>query len=489
MAPEAQTPAPARPSRRRRWALRIALALFAIPVLAHHGIDCATRIDPPALAHTPETPVVTPDKLGLRVLGPAYARKRGEILEVRLAGNPEEIGYQHSRLLYPEMVANEGVLYEQFNRFVPVAPLRWLIMDISRLQFRRVDQGMAEERRREIAAEARGFSPDPYDDVLPTYHRFVFLHSLYDIALSFEHSPLIGCTSFGLGDGAFADGHTVLARNFDFEAGSIFDTGKAIFLVREEGRIPYASVAWPGLAGALSGMNAEGVALVVHGARAKEPKSSGEPVVHTMREVLGQARTTAEAIELLRPRDPMVSHMVMVVDAHGDMAVVERAPGAPIHVRQGRGKMPLTNHLEGPLAQDPRNLRVEKVTSTHARRSRLDELLANLPPGASVERVVDILRDRKGVGGVTLPLGHRSTIDAVIATHGVVMDTTARQMWVSEGPHLLGRFLRFDLGQLLDPAYQPSMSEGIFALPADPLLGSTEYDAWLKAGSPHQGEQ
>jgi hypothetical protein len=487
-APEGQSPAP-RSSRRRRWALRIALALVAFPVLAHHGIDCATRIAPPPIAQTPGEPTTSPDDPGLRVLGPAYARKRGGILEVRLAGNPEQIGHQHSRLLYPEMVANEGVLYEQFNRFVPVPPLRWLIMDLSRLQFRRVDQGMADERRREIAAEARGFSPDPYDHVLPTYHRFVFLHSLYDIALSFEHSPLIGCTSFTLGDGAFQDGHTVLARNFDFEAGSIFDTGKAVFLVREDGRIPYASVAWPGLAGALSGMNAEGVALVVHGARAREPKPAGEPVVHTMREVLGRARTTAEAIELLRPRDPMVSHMVMLADAHGDAAVVERAPGAPIHVRQGRGKMPLTNHLEGPLAADPANLRVEKVTSTHARRKRLDELLENLPPGASVERVVGVLRDRKGLGGATRPLGDRSTIDALIATHGVVMDTTARVMWVSEGPHLLGRFLRFDIGRLLAPTYVPSNDEQIFAVPDDPLLRSTEYDAWVKAGSPHEGEQ
>jgi hypothetical protein len=351
-----------------------------------------------------------------------------------------------------------------------------------------VDQGIPEDRRREIAAEAQGFSPDPYEDFLPTYHRFVFLQSLYDIALSFEHSPLIGCTSFALTGGASQDGHTVLARNFDFEAGSIFDTGKAVFLVREDGRIPYASVAWPGLVGALSGMNAEGLALVVHGARAREPKPVGEPVVHTMRDVLGRARTTAEAIELLGTREAMVSHMVMLADATGDVAIVERAPGAPIHVRRGQGRVPLTNHLEGPLAADPANKRVEEKTSTRARRQRLDELLANLPAGASVERVVGVLRDRKGASGVELPLGDRRAIDALIATHGVVMDTTARALWVSEGPHLLGRFLRFEIGRLLDPGYKPSMAEQIIAVPEDPLLRSTAYDTWLKAGSPHQGE-
>src|SRR5699024_4432068 len=139
-----------------------------------------------------------------------------------------------------------------FEKYVPIAPARWLIMDLSRFQFRHVDEGMPDARRREIAAQADAFSPDPFTGLLPTYHRFVFLQSLYDIALSFEHSPLIGCTSFALTDGAAADGHVILARNFDFEAGPIFDEGKALFLIREAGKIPYASVSWPGLVGVVS---------------------------------------------------------------------------------------------------------------------------------------------------------------------------------------------------------------------------------------------
>jgi hypothetical protein len=236
-------------------------------------------------------------------------------------------------------------------------------------------------------------------------------------------------------------------------------------------------------------MNAAGLGLVVHGARARQPREEGEPVAHTMRELLGRAKSTGEAIELLRAKQPMVSHMVMLVDATGDVAVVERAPGAEIHVRRGRGKVPLTNHLEGPLGDDPANQRVETVTSTRPRRMRLDELLENLSPGASVEGVVGVLRDKKGVGGVEMPLGHRRTIDAMIATHAVVMDVTARVLWVSEGPHLLGRFLRFDVGKLLDPSFEPSAEEPLVALPEDPVYRSPSYEAWEKAGSPHGGEQ
>ena len=476
------------PKARRR--LLIAAAAAALPVLAHFGVACGTRIHPPAIAAQegePRTSGADPD---VRVLGPAYARHRGKMLEVRLAGTPEAIGHQHARLLYPEMVKDEGDLYGQFRHYVPIAPVRWLIMDISRLRFRQVDEGMPEDRRREIAAQAQGFQPDPFDDVLPTYHRFVFLQSLYDISLSFEHSPLLGCTSFTLTGGASAGGHDILARNFDFEAGPVFDEGKAVFLVREEGRIPYASVAWPGLVGVVTGMNAEGLARVVHGGRAREAQTVGEPVVQTMRELLGRARTTAEALGLLEGKRPMVSHLVMLLDATGDTAIAERAPGEPLFVRRapGKEKVPLTNHFEGPLAQDPANQAVEVVTSTRPRRLRLDELLENLPKGASVQEVVGVLRDKKGYGGVTLPLGNRKALDALIATHGVVMDATARELWVSEGPHLAGRFLRFDLGRLLAAGYEPSAGEEIVTLPEDEIARDGQYDAWVRRGSPHGGE-
>jgi hypothetical protein len=466
-----------------------ALALILLgPLAAHAVVGAATGIEAPPIAAVAGEPTVSPADPDRRVLGPAYARHRGKILEVRLAGTPEEVGHQHARLLYPEMRENEGTLYQQFAHFVPVLPARMLIMDLSRVQFRHVDRGMSAERRREIAAEAAGFSPDPFTGVLPSYHRFVFLHSLYDIALSFEHSPLLGCTSFALGDGAAEGGHVLLARNFDFEAGPVFDEKKAVFLMREEGRIPYASVAWPGLVGAVTGMNAAGVALVVHGGRARQPRAEGEPVVHTMRDVLGRAHSTTEALALLAQRDPMVSHMVMLADASGDVAIAERAPGEPMTVRRGRGKVPLTNHFEGPLAADPKNRAVEAATSTHARRDRLDELLANLPAGASVEQVVGILRDHRGQGGAALPLGDRRSLDALIATHSVVMDVTARALWVSEGPHLTGRYLRFDLGQLLDPGYTPPADDPLVTLAPDEILPSGAYEAWRKAGSPHSNE-
>jgi hypothetical protein len=153
--------------------------------------------------------------------------------------------------------------------------------------------------------------------------------------------------------------------------------------------------------------------------------------------------------------------------------------------------VPLTNSFEGPFATDPANVRVETVTSTRPRRIRLDELLANLPKGASVQEIVSVLRDKKAIGGGDAPLGDRKTLDALIATHSVVMDTTSKSLWVSEGPHLAGRYIRFDLAELLDPAFNPELEDtlNIDTLPEDDIMKNGRYNSWVRNGSSHKGEQ
>lgn len=475
-------------SRARTWAIRLAVALAVVP-LVHGVIVVGTRITPPDVTIDPDQPI---ESAGMKRIGSSYTRVRAGVREVYLEGSPERIGMAHGRLLYDRMLANEKDLWGTFAKFVPVSFARTLLMDVSRVRYRDVDHGFPEARRREVAAEARAFDPDPFAGHLPTYHRMVFLHSLYDISLSFEHSPLIGCSAFGLGPGATADGHTLLGRAFDLEAGDVFDRDKAVFFVRGEGTIPFASVAWPGLVGVLSGMNLEGVTVIVNGARAREPVTDGEPVVFSLREVLERAHDTREAVEILKSQHVMVSHLVLVADARGAFAVVERAPGAEAFVRDSwkdPDRVALTNDFEGPLKDDPRNLAVREHTTTLPRRARLDELLTAVGPReATVPRAVAMLRDHTCAGGASCELGDRRTIDALIATHGIVADTTDRVLWVSVGPHLSGGFVRFDLRAIFAPGHDPSRDPEPATLPADPILSDGRYEVGrVHAGGPRIG--
>jgi isopenicillin-N N-acyltransferase like protein len=463
--------------------LGVVVACLALGLLAFHvAVGRAARLVPPSV--TLPSAQVTTSPAGVRHFGSAYARKVGSILQVGLQGDPVSIGYSHARLLYPEMVENEGILLGRFKAQVPAAAARSLLLDLAQLRYRHVDQQMSAERLREISAGSAGFQPDPYAELFPTFQRFVYLNALYDISLSFEGSPLIGCTTFTFDHEATPDGSGVLARAFDFEVDDIFDRRKAVFLVRETGKIPFASVAWPGLVGVVSGMNLEGVAIVVHGGRAREPQATGEPVVHALRRVLSEAHTTADAARLLGERTPMVSHIVIVTDAQGQSVTIERAPGVKDTVRVLPSRAATTNHFESALKDDPKNLRVRAKTSTLPRRARADRLLAELPQNAPISALAaaTLLRDHSAENGSALPLGDRRAINALIATHGVIMQTGPRVLWVSESPHLLGHFRAFDLRRLLAPDYDPEhdLAQGE-TLPEDPLLTNGEYAAW-KAG-------
>lgn len=468
--------------------LRILAAPFVLLggiLLAFHVIvGRAARLTPPNVT-LPEAQVATSSS-GVRHFRHAYARRVGSILQVGLGGTPVEIGYSHAQLLYPEMVENEGVLLGRFKDQVPMRAARSLLMDLAQLRYRDVDREMSPQRLQEIAAGSRGFQPDPYQELFPTFQRFVYLNALYDISLSFEGSPLIGCTTFTFDHAATADGSGMLARAFDFEVDEIFDRRKAVFFVKEAGKVPFASVAWPGLVGVVSGMNLEGVALVVHGGRAREPRAVGEPVVHALRRVLSEAHSTEEAAQLLAQRSPMVSHIVILTDAQGHSATIERAPGEKDTVRMLPPRAATTNHFESALRDDPKNQRVREHTSTLPRRARGDRLLSDLPQNQAMTPLLaaGLLRDRNAADGSALPLGDRRAINALIATHGVIMETGTRTLWVSEAPHLLGKFRGFDLRRLLADGYDPDRDEGAPPpLPEDELLTSGKYQAF-KAGTP-----
>jgi isopenicillin-N N-acyltransferase-like protein len=456
--------------RRRRtlsWIAALVTLAGALPAL-HASIDLATRLRPP--------PVALPAPATIR----SWAQERAGVNEVYLQGSPEAIGAAHARWLGEHMRAGEAELWREYRRLVPWWIARIGIEDYSRLRFRNVEHGVPGARKREIAAEALAFQPDPFSDHMPTYQRLMFLYALYDIALPLETSPLIGCTSFALDPEETADGHSLVARAFDFEAGDSFDRDKAVFLVREDGAIPFASVAWPGFVGVVTGMNAEGVVVTVHGGRARDSVADGTPVAFSLREVLQRAHDTSEAVEILRAQRVMVSHIVFVADGAGHFAVVERAPREPAYVRdtKTRGTLAVTNHFEGPLASDPRNLRVRAVTTTLARRARVDQLLAEVAPHTATPRtVLAILRDHACVGDDACTLGDRRSIDALIATHGIVADATDRVLWVSSGPHLMGRFVKLDLRVLLAPDLDPSAIPEPETMPEDPVLRDPRWTA------------
>jgi len=80
--------------------------------------------------------------------------------------------------------------------------------------------------------------------------------------------------------------------------------------------------------------------------------------------------------------------------------------------------------------------------------------------------MLGFLRDKKDGEGKPLPLGNRRSIDALIATHAVIYDAGAQQLFVSQGPGVSGGFIGFDLARSFSER-TPIVTR---RLPPDPLV-------------------
>jgi hypothetical protein len=367
--------------------------------------------------------------------------------------------------------AFDRAMVDLMRRQVPSDLGRWLIGNLIRWRYRNLVDWVPADRLVELGALSRALADaDEYPE--RPFQRVVYYHALYDITQRLERSPLLACTAFAAWGEHTVDGHLIVGRNFDFEAGSIFDEEKAVIVFRSPGRIPFASVAWPGMIGAVTGVNAKGLFVSLNAARTDDEPGDGVPVVFVVREVLERAGTIEQAVALLGRRRVMGAQGLLLADGRGRRAVVvELAPGG-LAVRRARTTaIGVTNHfLDRRYADDRANERTRHQTTSEVRLRRLRHLLEQKRGAIDPVAAARILRDRRAPDGSRLPLGHRRAIDAISATHSVVVDLDEMVLWVSRGPHLLGRYVAFDLAALFGEG-QPRQ---IGALSEDPVRQSAE---------------
>lgn len=475
-----------RASPSRRWARRMAVgvgALLFCLVVGYFIFLRMTRIAPPridpAVRAAAEKPVVARGERAY--VGDSWLTRERGIWELHLAGEPYAMGWAQGRLGNRLFLKTEDWMFGQMAEYVPSKVALWLIRAGVRLRYRHVGDLLPTDAAEEIAGLARGVD-DLHADFLPIYHRLVFYHALHDITQGLEHSPLLGCSAFAAGGPASVNGHLFIGRNFDFDEGpEIFDQQKAVLFYKPKGKIPFASVAWLGMTGVITGINAEGIYVSINAARSDDKGGEGVPVEILVRQILEQAHSLDDVVAMVKKTPVMVPDFYLVADGKtGESAVIERTPRR-IEVRRATradGTIVLTNHALSPVfAADAENDRLKRYLTSGARYRRLDELVKHWRGQIDAKKVVEILRDKKGPGGVELGLGNRNALDAMIATHSVVIDATALTMWVSAGPHLLGRYIGYDLHKELLGEERANPPD----LPPDPIADTDEYRDYVQA--------
>jgi hypothetical protein len=482
-APEPAAPRRSLPVRLARGLVGVGLTLALILVIVFAIIDRVARIEPPPVPAAARAAAVA---LPMSARGDRafvgddnwMGRRRG-VWELHLAGDPYTMGYAHGRLGARLLLEQEEYMFGEFHKYVPSRIAQALIRAGVMLRYRNLGRLMPMERQLELAGLADG-SIDRHGDFLPTYHRMVFYHALHDITQTIEHSPLLGCSAFAAGGKATRDGHLYIGRNFDFEGPEIFDREKVVLFYRPRGKIPFASVAWTGMTGAVTGVNAEKIYVSVNAARTDDPGQIGVPVEILIRQILENARSIDDVIELVRT-PVLVPDLYLVGDGKtGEAVVIERSP-TRLEVRRldrSQGWLALSNHARAQaFASDRRNDRLKRYLTSEARLERMEELLGQRAGSLDPAGVLAILRDKNGVGGAPLGLGNRNALDAIIATHSVVLDATDLVLWVGVGPHASGRYVAFDLAHELGGVERAAPAD----LPADPIVDTPEFAGYLVA--------
>ncbi len=433
---------------------------------------------PPALpADTAITNQVAQTR-GERVyVGKSWLGRREGLNVLYLTGTPFEMGYANGVLTQKLMDRQEQALLDLLNRVAPYEWTQFLLKFMVVYKNRHLPQHVLPEYQTEILGITLG-CPDPHPEVGPYYYRVLNYHAAQDISYMMMNSPLLrrGCTVFGAWGNHTRDGHLLAGRNFDWEAHPVFDEDRLLILCEPKDGIPFVSLAWSGMAGAVSGMNREGLAITVNGAPSDLPGDSATPTCLVAREVLQRARNLAEAVDIIRRRQVFVSAMFLVGSRQdGHFVIVEKTPTQTVIQEPGATPWIICANLyQTPeLKNLPINLEYQRMDTSMPRYQRMQELL-QAAKGLDIPQSVNLLRDRRLPGNVAAGNGHRSTLNPLIATHAVLMDLTEGLFWAGTSPHQLGKFVAVDVRRL-----ETELPEK--TLPADTMLASGEYQRYLAA--------
>jgi isopenicillin-N N-acyltransferase-like protein len=146
-----------------------------------------------------------------------------------------------------------------------------------------------------------------------------------------------------------ATGGPIFGRNFDFLTLGELDQYSMVIVYRPEGKHAFASVGFPGMVGAISGMNDAGLAVgtldveqSADGSRKFNP--TGVPLAFVFRRILEECTTVDEAEALLKSIKPTTWMNLTVCDRDGG-ATFEITPDHIGRRDDEDGLVRCTNHF------------------------------------------------------------------------------------------------------------------------------------------------
>ncbi len=411
-----------------------------------------------------------------------FRKSKSGLWELYVQGAPFERGVICGKLTAELVKRQEDNFTAQIRKMIPSESyLKFLKYFIGWFN-RNLADHVNEENKEEIYGISFSASDD-YGYIGTKYERLMNYHAAHDIGHALQSMALVGCTSFATWNGRSADSSLILGRNFDFYAGDKFAEDKIVAFYHPAAGYRFMMVTWAGFTGVASGMNEQGLTVTINADKTSIPPGAATPVSLVAREILQYAKNIDEAWAIAKKRKMFVSESFLIGSANDNKAVViEKTPDSMDLYASDNNFITCANHFQGKqLSRLASNEQQMKESASPYRFERLNELLAR--SGANtVQKTVDILRDRAGVHDANIGMGNEKAMNQLIAHHSVVFEPKKRLVWVSTQPWQLGQYVAYDLNKIFAMhglTGNTEVCDSALNIAADTFLQSKEYQNFV----------
>lgn len=230
-----------------------------------------------------------------------------------LQGTPEEMGKQHGELLKNEVRDVTNRILYGVGVGSSFAKGSWFFGEIERAHARLAPY-ISERTYRELDALAAASGMDRNE-----------------VRLSNFFPELFHCSGFALAGEATVDGKMYHGRILDYMRGVGLEQNAVVMVLRPEKGNAWVNIGYAGFIGSVTAMNEKHISLGEMGGRG-EGNWDGKPMAQLVREVMENAGTLEEAVEIFKKGPRTCEYYYVIADGKSKRSVAIKATPAHFEV-------------------------------------------------------------------------------------------------------------------------------------------------------------